>query len=55
MRDHMRTELPLAALMMATQRQKPPPGLIHHSDRGSHQHPSCDYRKALENNGLTPP
>jgi transposase InsO family protein len=35
MRDHMRTELPLAALMMATQRQKPPPGLIHHSDRGS--------------------
>jgi hypothetical protein len=31
MRDHMRTELPLAAPRMATQRQKPPPpGLIHH-------------------------
>jgi len=52
MRDHMRTELPLAALMMATQRQKPPPGLIHHSDRGS-QYASHDYRKALENSGLT--
>ena len=35
MRDHMRTELPLAALMMAAQRQRPAPGVIHHSDRGS--------------------
>jgi putative transposase len=35
MRDHMRTELPLAALMMAAQRQRPRAGLIHHSDRGS--------------------
>jgi putative transposase len=35
MRDHMRTELPLAALLMATQRQRPSLGLIHHSDRGS--------------------
>lgn len=35
MRDHMRTELPLAALMMAAQRQRPAPGLVHHSDRGS--------------------
>lgn len=35
MRDHMPTELPLAALMMAAQRQRPGPGLIHHSDRGS--------------------
>jgi transposase InsO family protein len=34
MRDHMRTELPLAALMMAAQRQRPVSGLIHHSDRG---------------------
>jgi len=32
MRDNMRTELPLAALMMAIQRQKPTTGLIHHSD-----------------------
>lgn len=31
----MRTELPLAALMMAAQRQRPDPGLVCHSDRGS--------------------
>src|SRR3546814_850492 len=36
MRDHMRTELPLAAMMMAAQRQRPDRGLICHSDRGSH-------------------
>lgn len=35
MRDHMRTELTLGALIMAAQRQRPGPGLIHHSDRGS--------------------
>ena len=35
MRDHMRAELTIAALTMAIQRQNPPPGLIHHSDRGS--------------------
>ena len=35
MRDHMRTELPLAALMMAAQRQRPAESLICHSDRGS--------------------
>lgn len=35
MRDNMRAELPPAALMMAAQRQRPAPGLIHHSDRGS--------------------
>ena len=33
MRDHMRTELPLAALMMAAQRQRPLAGLIQHSDQ----------------------
>jgi len=32
MREHMRAELTIAALTMAIQRQKPPPGLIHHSD-----------------------
>jgi putative transposase len=35
MRDHMRAELTIAALTMAIQRQKPPPGLIHHSDSKS--------------------
>ena len=35
MRDHMRTEPPLAALVMAARRQRPPAGLVHRSDRGS--------------------
>lgn len=46
MRDHMRTELPLAALMMATQRQRPAEGLVCHSDRGS-QYASEAYGKQL--------
>jgi len=35
MRDHMRVELTLSALIMAVQRQRPPAGLLQHSDRGS--------------------
>ena len=46
MRDHMRTELPLAALMLAAQRQRPAKGLICHSDRGS-QYASETYGKQL--------
>ena len=42
----MRTELPLAALMMAAQRQRPAAGLICHSDRGS-QYVSEAYGKQL--------
>jgi putative transposase len=53
MRDHMRTELPQAALMMAIQRQRPAPGLIHHSDRGSH-YASSEYQAVLANSGITP-
>ena len=53
MRDHMRTELPLAALMMALQQQRPKPGLIHHSDRGS-QYASGDYQQTLITAGITP-
>jgi putative transposase len=34
-RDHMPTELPLAALLIAAQRPRPAPGLICHSDLGS--------------------
>lgn len=44
MRDHMRTQLTSAALMVATQWQRPAAGLICHSDRGS----QCEaeaYRK----------
>jgi putative transposase len=51
MRDHMRAELTIAALTMAIQRQKPPPGLIHHSDRGS-QYTAADYRKVLDAAGM---
>jgi putative transposase len=52
MRDHLRTELASAALMMAVQRQRPPAGLIHHSDRGV-QYASHDYRAALTAAGMT--
>ncbi len=51
MRDHMRTELTIAAMTMAIQRQKPPPGLIHHSGRGS-QYAAADYRKVLDKAGI---
>jgi putative transposase len=51
MRDQMRAELTIAALTMAIQRQKPPPGLIHHSDRGS-QYAAADYRKVLGAAGM---
>lgn len=50
MRDHMRTELPLAALMMAAQRQRPAEGLICHSDRGS-QYASEAYGKHRHHEG----
>jgi putative transposase len=46
MREHMRAELTCAALMRAIQRQRPAPGLLQHSDRGS-QYAADDYRKLL--------
>ncbi len=46
MRDHMRTELTTAALMMAAQRPRPAAGLVCHSDRGS-QYAAEAYRKQL--------
>jgi len=52
MRDHLRTELASSALTMAIQRQHPPAGLIHHSDRGV-QYASHDYRAALAAAGIT--
>ncbi len=51
MREHMRAELTCAALMMATQRQRPAPGLLHHSDRGG-QYAAEDYRKLLAASGI---
>jgi putative transposase len=52
MRDHLRTELTSAALMMAIQRQRPAAGLIHHSDRGV-QYASHDYRAILAATDIT--
>ena len=43
--------LALAALKVAIQSRRPPPGLIHHSDRGS-QYASKAYRKLLAQHGL---
>ncbi len=34
MRETLHTEIAIEALDMAIERQRPPPGLIHHSDRG---------------------
>ena len=47
MRDHLRSELATAALLMAIQRQRPAPGLTHHSDRGG-QYASGEYQKILQ-------
>ncbi|RJX36598.1 IS3 family transposase [Paenibacillus pinisoli] len=46
MGSRMTKELVLDALDMAYKRQKPEPGLVHHSDRGS-QYASTDYRERL--------
>jgi putative transposase len=52
MRDHLRTELPLAALQMAISAQRPGTELVHHSDRGV-QYASRDYRAALAAGEIT--
>ncbi len=51
MASHMRTELVLEALGMALDRRLPPPGLMHHSDRGS-QYASGVYRALLDHEGI---
>jgi putative transposase len=51
MADHLRSELPLAALAMAIATQRPGAGLIHHSDRGV-QYASEDYRKVIRSAGF---
>lgn len=53
MRDHLRAELTITALLMALQRQQPGPGLIHHSDRGS-QYAATAYRQILAAHGIQP-
>ena len=51
MDDHLRTELPLAALNMAISTRRPGANLIHHSDRGV-QYASAEYRAALQSAGM---
>jgi len=51
MQDHMRTSLVSQALSMAVKRERPAPGLIHHSDRGS-QYASGAYRSLLDQFGM---
>ena len=51
MHDHLRAELPLAALTMAISAQRPGASLIHHSDRGV-QYASADCRKVTQSAGF---
>jgi putative transposase len=51
MRDHLRAELPLAALTMAISAQRPGAGLIRHSDRAV-QYASAEYRKLMQSAGF---
>jgi putative transposase len=53
MRETLHTEIALEALTMAIQRQRPAPGLIHHSDRGI-QYAAEAYRQVLARAGITP-
>ena len=49
--DRLKRDLALAALHRAITLRKPPPGLVHHSDRGS-QYCSHDYRRLLKAHGM---
>jgi putative transposase len=51
MGERMTRELTSQALFRAVQQKRPPPGLIHHSDRGS-QYCSEEYRKMLSQFGM---
>ena len=51
MADHLRAELALDALMMALGARRPPPGLVHRTDRGC-QYTAASYRETLATRGL---
>jgi putative transposase len=51
MNERITDDLTLEALGMALARRRPPPGLLHHSDRGS-QYASGDYQRALAQHGI---
>ena len=50
MRKSLSRELAVAALQQALTRRNPPPGLVHHTDRGS-QYASQEYRRLLDDHG----
>lgn len=53
MAERLDTELTLRALQMAIATRRPPPGVIHHSDRGTQY--ACDaYRMHLKHHGFLP-
>ena len=54
MRETLHPQIALEALAMAIARQRPAPGLIHHSDRGI-QYAAEAYRGALAAAGITHP
>jgi putative transposase len=47
------SRLPIAALEQAVAKRQPPPGLVHHSDRGV-QYASGDYVKVLQKHQMIP-
>jgi len=47
------SRLPIAALEQAVAKRQPPPGLVHHSDRGV-QYASADYVKVLQKHQMIP-
>lgn len=49
----LRARLPLTALEQAILNREPPPGVVHHSDRGI-QYASDDYLRMLRDHGMTP-
>src|SRR5665648_349801 len=51
MSDRMKRGLAMDALRRAIILRQPPPGLIHHSDRGS-QYCSADYRRIVQSQGF---
>lgn len=51
MADHLRTELVVDALEMATSRRRPAPGLIHHSDQGS-QYVALAFTRRMRDAGI---
>ena len=53
MASHLRAELVIEAVEMATSRRRPSPGLIHHSDQGP-QYTSFSFGRRLRESGILP-